>query len=134
VSEITRPKLEPESIELDRIEDEPDQTFSRLDDLPENELARAAKKKRAYLVGEGAHPRRVDRLVKVHDFKGKAIYVYFLVPGKMEKLDSRNLDQQIAMYRELGHEVKHPEKPFDDVSYWVRYGRAEAARLGFAVG
>jgi regulator of replication initiation timing len=133
-NEVTRLKREPESIELDRIEDETDTAISPLDEFPGNEKAGIAKKKRAYLVGEGTHPRRVDRLVKVHDFKGKAIYVYFLVPGKMEKANPRNVEQQIAMYRQVGHEVTHPEKPFEDVSFWVRHGRAEAARFGFAIG
>lgn len=132
--EVARLKREAEAIELDQIEEGLEETHSPLDDFPNNEVAGKAKKKRAYLIGDGVRPHCVDRLVKIHNFKRKAIYVYYLATGRRTKADSRNIEQQIATYRRVGHEVAHPEITFEDVPFWIHHGRAEAVRLGLDVG
>jgi hypothetical protein len=107
--------------------------FSEFGDFQEDEQA-----KRAYLVGNEPKSRKVHLLVKVHDYRGKAIYVYnLLTGGRTQEASSstRDIDARIARYGQIGHQITHPgDIPYKANQRWVQHARTEARRLGLTVG
>ena len=93
--------------------------------------------RRAYIVGEGARANPVHLLVKVHDYRGRAIYVYDLATGRCTQeadSDTPDIEARIARYREIGHPIKHPNNiPYSKAREWCAHARAEATRLGLGV-
>lgn len=94
--------------------------------------------KRAYLVGQEPKAKKVHLLVKVHDYRGKAIYLYNLRTGQLVQeanSESPDIDTRIARYRQVGHKITHPGTiPFKDARRWCDHARAEARRLGLVIG
>ena len=94
--------------------------------------------KRAYLVGQEPKAKRVHLLVKVHDYRGKAIYLYNLLTGQLVQEANSNtpdIDARIARYRQMGHKVTHPGTiPYKDARRWCDHARSEARRLGLVIG
>ena len=93
--------------------------------------------KRAYLVGAEPKAKQVHLLVKVHDYRGKAIYQYNLLTGKLtQEADSSSpdIDARIARYRQIGHQISHPGTiPYKDVRRWCDHAKSEARGLGLSV-
>lgn len=93
--------------------------------------------KRAYLVGADAQSRSVQRLVKVHDYMGKAIYAYEFRTrkwGKEADSSTPDIDAKIAQYSRIGHEIDHPGNiRLDDAPEWIAHARREAKKLGLSI-
>lgn len=93
--------------------------------------------KQAFLVGPEPLGKNVNQLVKVHDYRGKAIYVYHLLTEEWTKeadSSTRDIDARIAYYRRVSHEIPHDGTiPLDQADKWCAIGIAEANRLGFTV-
>jgi hypothetical protein len=88
-------------------------------------------KKTARLVGK--EPGKVYVLVKLHNWAGRAIYLYHLLEGKMIHIP-RPSDEQWKMYASEGVEIPHPGGiQATEADEWVRYGKKQAELLGLAV-
>jgi len=94
----------------------------------------ASKKKVARLAGKDPDSRRVHVLIKLHDWSGRAIYLYNLVNEEMRHIP-RPSDEVWDQFSTAGVEVPHPGKiQADATEKWVEFGRQEAKRLGLEVG
>ena len=94
------------------------------------------KKKQAFLVRSKPDGATFDRLVKIHGYKGKAIYVYDLSTGTLtQEADSHtpDIDERIHRYRSIGREIRHVEIPYRNAGDWLKHARKEAERLTLAV-
>lgn len=98
----------------------------------------ASGKKVARLAGR--EPDKVNVLIKLHDWAGRAIYIYNLVMPDSEPPESRMRhiprpsDEVWNKYRGLGVEIPHPGGiQATNVTRWVDYGRQQARRLGLRV-
>jgi hypothetical protein len=92
--------------------------------------------KRAYLVGAVPKGKSVQWLVKVHDFKGKSIYVYDLLSGAWgREADSStpDIDAEIARYGEIGHEIDHLSIRLNGVSEWITHAQGEVRKEGLTI-
>jgi hypothetical protein len=104
------------------------------------ERGSTSKKKIARLAGKEPQSGKVHVLIKLHDWSGRAIYIYNLTmpaPAASEQR-MRHIpqpsDEVWNQYRQLGVEIPHPgKKQATDVTWWVNYGREEARRLGLKV-
>jgi hypothetical protein len=119
----------------------PDEDELELDvdpDFNPGDFQEEERDKRAYLVGAGPKSKKVHLLVKVHDYRGKAIYVYNLVTRvRTQEANSmtRDIDARIARYGQIGHQIDHPGNiPYKDNQMWIQHALAEARRLGLTVG
>lgn len=98
----------------------------------------ASGKKMSRLAGKGSG--KVHVLIKLHDWAGRAIYIYNLAmpdtapPESRMRQIPRPSDEVWNQYRQLGVEIPHPGKiQATDVTRWVNYGRQEARRLGLEI-
>jgi hypothetical protein len=88
-------------------------------------------KKTARLVGKEAG--KVYVLVKLHNWAGRAIYLYHLLKKDMIHI-ARPSQQQWDKYASEGVEIPHPGGiQATDVEEWVRYGKEQAALLNLTV-
>ncbi len=88
-------------------------------------------KKTARLVGK--EPGKVFVLVKLHNWAGRAIYLYHLLNKEMIHI-ARPSQQQWDTYASAGVEIDHPGGvQATDVEEWVRYGKEQAALLKLTV-
>ena len=99
---------------------------------------RAGGGRRAFLVGGDPKSQEVWFGVKLALYRGKSINRYTLMTERREKWGKRDLtveqmDQAIARYIRVGHEVDHPAIPEDNVPKWIAHFKKEAARLGLPV-
>lgn len=90
------------------------------------------KRKSARLAGPNDKEARV--LIKLHDFLGRAIYVFNLTNGQCRRY--RKPSQAVwDKFATAGVEVPHPSTiPVTAVDRWVEYGKQQAAKLGWSVG
>jgi len=100
----------------------------------------ANKKKMARLAGKESGTDKVHVLIKLHNWAGRAIYVYNLTmsdtesPEKRMRHIPRPSDEIWSQYSRLGIEIPHPGKiQSTDVTKWVKYARQEAKRHGLKV-
>jgi hypothetical protein len=92
-----------------------------------------SKKKTARLAGKEPGSGRVHVLIKLHDWAGRAIYLYNLVNGQMRHIPQPS-DEMWDQYSRAGIEVPHPGKiQAEAVEKWVDYGRKEAQRRNLKV-
>lgn len=98
------------------------------------------KKKIARLAGRDPQSGKVHVLIKLHNYAGRAIYIYNLTMADSEPPDNRMrqipqpTDEDWARYSESGIQVPHPGKiRATDVTKWVNYGKQEARRLGLKI-
>jgi hypothetical protein len=101
----------------------------------------ASKKKVARLAGKGLGSDKVHTLIKLHDWGGRAIYVYDITTSDSVPLEKRMRhipkpsDEIWNQYAQAGIEVPHPGSiQATDVAKWVNYGKQEAQRHGLKVG
>lgn len=88
-------------------------------------------KKTARLVGK--EPGKVYVLVKLHNWAGRAIYLYHLLKKEMVHI-ARPSQQQWDKYASEGVEIPHPGSiQATDVEEWVRYAKEQAALLNLTV-
>ena len=88
-------------------------------------------KKMARLVGK--EPGKVFVLVKLHNWAGRAIYLYHLLKKEMIHI-ARPTQQQWDKYTSEGVEIPHPGGvQATKVEEWVRYGTEQAALLNLKV-
>lgn len=81
----------------------------------------------------GTEPGKVKCLVKLHDYRGRAIYVYNLTTGEMRHI-ARPTDDVWANYSQAGTPCKHlPGVQAKDVATWIKHGKSEARRLGLSI-
>lgn len=100
-----------------------------------------SKKKIARLAGKGAESGRVHVLIKLHDWAGRAIYIYNLAMSDTEAPERRMRhipkpsEEVWTQYSHLGIEIPNPGGiQATDVTSWVNYGRQEAQRRGLKIG
>ena len=100
----------------------------------------ASKKKTARLAGREPGTDKVHVLIKLHNWAGRAIFVYNLTmsdsesPEKRMRHISRPSDEIWNQYSQLGIEIPHPGKiQATDVTKWVKYAKQEAKRHGLKV-
>ena len=91
------------------------------------------KKKVARLAGKEPGSGKVHVLIKLHDWSGRAIYLYNLVSGEMRHIPQPS-DEVWNQYCQLGIEIPHPGSiQATDVERWVQYGKQEAQRRSLTV-
>jgi hypothetical protein len=80
-------------------------------------------------------PGKAHALVKLHDWRGRAIYVYHLVMGEHKRIDKPTADEW-SQFANAGEPIAYPERDHEssDTHFWVQYGKDQAARLGLQVG
>ena len=100
-----------------------------------------SKKKIARLAGKDAQSDKVHVLIKLHDWSGRAIYIYNLAVAESEPPERRMrhiprpTEDEWNRYKQAGIEIPHPGKiQATDVTSWVNYGKQEAQRRGLKVG
>ncbi len=98
----------------------------------------AGRARRAFLVGGDPKSKEVWFGVKLALYRGRAINRYTLMTGDRLKvgrddLTEEQMDQAIAHYIRVGHEVAHPAIPEDNVPKWIEHFKKEAARLVLTV-
>ncbi len=100
-----------------------------------------SKKKVARLAGKEPESGKVHVLIKLHDWAGRAIYIYSLTMPDSEAPERRMRhipqpsDEVWNQYRQVGIEIPHPGKiQAADVTKWVNYGKQEAQRRGLKIG
>lgn len=88
----------------------------------------------------GRQPGQVHVLVKLHNWSGRAIYLYNLTVPETSPPEDRmrhvlNPSPEIwEQYCKVGVEIPHPGKmQAKDVNGWVSYAKREAKRLGLKV-
>jgi hypothetical protein len=92
-----------------------------------------SKKKVARLAGKEPDSGKVHVLIKLHDWAGRAIYIYNLVSGEMRHIPQPS-EEVWEQYSKLGVEVPHPGNiQATDVTKWVAHGKKEAERRGLKV-
>lgn len=92
-----------------------------------------SKKKTTRLAGKEPSSGTVHVLIKLHNWAGRAIYLYNLVTGDMRHIPQPS-DEMWEQYNKLGIEIPHPSKiPADAAEKWVEIGRREAQRRGLKV-
>jgi len=88
-------------------------------------------KKTARLVGTATG--KVHVLVKLHDWAGRAIYLYNLLTNEMIYIP-KPTQEEWDQYANAGTQITHPGgMPATDATAWVKYGKQEAKRLGLTV-
>jgi hypothetical protein len=99
-----------------------------------------SKKKVARLAGKEPESGKVHVLIKLHDWAGRAIYIYNLTMPDTVPLEQRMQhipqpsDECWNQYGQVGIEIPHPGKiQATDVARWVNYGKQEAHRRGLRV-
>ncbi len=98
---------------------------------PEPQRRRSSGKKTARLVGTA--PGKVYVLVKLHDWKGRAIYLYNLLTNEMIHIPTPTQEEWDRYYSE-GTQITHPGGiKAEDAIAWVEYAKQEAMRLGLTV-
>jgi hypothetical protein len=89
------------------------------------------KKKTARLIGKESG--KVVVLVKLHDYRRRALYVYHLPQKKMVHI-AQPSPQQWNQYATAGVEIPHPGGiQATDVDTWCRFGQEQAENLGLTV-
>ncbi len=82
----------------------------------------------------GNSPTTVDTLIKLHDWRGRAIHLYNLVTGKVRRIDKPNATEW-ASFSTAGVAIDPPSKDHDstDAPWWIAFAKRQAARLGLTV-
>ena len=90
------------------------------------------RKKTVRLAGNG--PGKVHTLIKLHNWRNKAIYVYHLHRKERKRIDKPS-DQEWQTFSQLGIEVPYPspDHPVSDLDFWVTFGKNQAQQLGLKV-
>lgn len=85
----------------------------------------AERKKTVRLAGNGNE--KVHTLVKLHNWKGRAIYVYHLLENEVKRIDKPS-DEEWKTFSKLGVSIEYPasDHPASDVDFWVQYGKEQA--------
>jgi hypothetical protein len=105
------------------------------DPWPTEQLGRGStsKKKAARLAGKEPNSGKVHVLIKLHNWSGRAIYIYNLLTSDMRHIPQPS-DDVWDQYTQLGIEIPHPGKiQASDVTHWVKYGKQEAQKRGLKV-
>jgi hypothetical protein len=104
------------------------------------ERGSTTKKKMARLAGKEPHADKVQVLIKLHNWSGRAIYIYNLTmpdsapPEKRMRHIPQPSDEVWNTYKQLGVEIPHPGRiQATNVTKWVNYGRQEAQSRGLKV-
>jgi hypothetical protein len=90
------------------------------------------RKKTIRLAGNG--PGRVHTLIKCHNWRSKAVYVYHLQKKALKRID-KPTDQEWETFTQFGVQIPYPfpDHPASDVEFWVRFGKEQAQELGLKV-
>jgi hypothetical protein len=101
---------------------------------PPSRTAGGRRTKVAKLIEAEGEPGTVRLLVKLHDGRGRAIYLYDLINNEMTHVRKPGREEW-EYYSRTGIQVPHPNAlRATDVRAWVDYARQEAARHGLTVG
>ena len=113
-------------------------TRDPLDSLSDgNDLSGRAR--RAFLVGGDPKSKDVYYGVKLAFYWGKSINRYDLTTNKRVKKNKddfsaeKQMEEAIAYYIRVGHEVEHPKIGENSLPEWVAHFKKEAKRLGLNV-
>ncbi len=93
----------------------------------------SARKRRAFLVGDGKAPQTVRYLYKLALYRGMSISIYDLVDRTSRHI-SEPSQKTIDQIMQTGHEIAHRAIPQEDVDAWIEHGKSEAKRLGLTIG
>jgi hypothetical protein len=85
----------------------------------------AEPKKTVRLAGNG--PGKAYTVIKCHNWRGKAIYVYNLQKKALKRID-KPTDEEWDIFTQLGVQVAYPspDHPSSDVGLWVQFGKEQA--------
>jgi hypothetical protein len=89
--------------------------------------------RRAYLVGAGPKSEKVHLIVKMALWRGRSINRYDLVNQTRLKKIGPAKDAEIDDFKSRGYEVKEPYYAEGETDDWIKYGIAEAKRLGLKI-
>jgi hypothetical protein len=94
----------------------------------------ASQKKIARLAGTEEGSGKVHVLIKLHDWAGRAIYLYNLLTEEEMIHIPRPTPEEWAQYSKIGVQIIHPGGiPADNAPEWIKYGRQEAQRRGLII-
>jgi len=101
------------------------------------ELASGARKqgeRKKSLRVAGVQPNAVHTLIKLHNWRSRAIYIYHLLERQMKRID-KPTEEQWMHFSSLGVAIPYPSKdaPATDVDGWITYGQKQATQLGLEV-
>jgi hypothetical protein len=90
------------------------------------------RKKTLRLAGNGQGKAHV--LIKCHDWRGRAVYVFHLIRNASKRIDKPTAEEW-DRYSQLGVAVPYPstDHTSTDIEHWVAFGREQAEKLGFRV-
>ncbi len=92
----------------------------------------AMRKKTLRLAGNS--PTKVHTLIKLHDWQGKAIYVYNIVTGEMTRVDKPSSSEWTS-FSSAGLAIEPPPRDHEstDAAWWCEYGKRQATALGLVI-
>ncbi len=101
------------------------------------ELASGARKQgepKKKLRLAGVQPNAVHTLIKLHNWRSRAIYVYHLLERDMKRID-KPTEEEWMQFSSVGVPIPYPSKdmPASEVERWIEYGKGQAAQLGLKV-
>ena len=90
------------------------------------------RKKSLRLAGNGAG--KVHTLVKAHNWRGRAIYVYHLLKGEHKRVNKPS-DELWEQFASAGVPIAYPPQDHEssDTDFWVKYAKQQASALGLKV-
>jgi len=95
------------------------------------------ERKTAFLLGKTKASKKVEFLVTLHDWAGKAIRYYNLLDnGRMIahlKGSEPEFKEARADCEREGWPIEHPNIPLEDEERWFEYAEGEAKRLGLTI-
>jgi hypothetical protein len=94
----------------------------------------SSQKKTARLAGTEDGSGKVHVLIKLHDWAGRAIYLYNLLSEEMIHIP-RPTQEEWDQYSKIGVQIPHPGGiPAENAEDWVKYAKQEAQRRGLTIG
>jgi hypothetical protein len=94
----------------------------------------SSQKKTARLAGTEEGSGKVHVLIKLHNWGGRAIYLYNLLTEKEMIHIPRPTQEEWDRYSKIGVQILHPGGiPADDARAWINYAKQEAQRHGLTI-
>lgn len=90
------------------------------------------RKKALRLAGNG--PDKVHTLIKSHDWRGRAVYVYHLLKKEL-RVVRKPTSEKWDYFTTTGTAIQYPADDHEsaDVEFWVKYAKEQAALLSLRV-
>lgn len=91
------------------------------------------RKKALRLAGNA--PDKVHTLIKSHDWRGRAVYVYHLLKNGPPRVVRKPSSERWEQFTSAGAAIPYPDEDQESANaeFWVKYAKEQAARLGLRV-